>query len=258
MLKCSILIILLAGIAFLSFYRYRKVSRTLKAMQQRNKSFEETLNHLVHNAKNPLATTAMALHNLSFVLNEQELNTKKQPDSITEFLTSALTAIDETNERLKETILFCRTDMHHFKPVNIVDIAEAFVSDIDPAVILMTGFDNGLPMLKSDIQIVRLVFSYLLSLTYGKPQKQIVHFKLRRSHPKQKMVTCEIYNHNYLGLETECANTDPLKADDLDDSSKMKLTVVQRILLFHQSELKGCYEKQNGGYWTFTLTGIKD
>lgn len=256
-LSC-LLLFLFAGIAFLSFYRYRKADQELQALKERDQSFEETLNRLVHNAKNPLATTAMALHNLSFVLKEDELSAEKQDASVNEFLNAALLGIDETNERLKETLLFSKTEWSHLEPVHLSEIADSVIEEIAPAVTILTVFDSDLPMVYSDIQAMRLVFSYLLNLVYSNSQKQIIHFKINKSDTNPKNISCEIFNHRYLGKEMECTNALPKASADLDDPGTLQLKIVQRILSFHHSELKGCFEKQNGGYWIFTLLGIKE
>ncbi len=252
----SILVIVLAGFTFLFFNRYKKSRQALEVIEKKNKSYEETLNRLVHDAINPLSTTAMALHNLSFILKEQNTNTENQA-SIYEFLNSAHDAIEATNRRLKETILFTRTDNAHFKPVNITEVAESVVAELDPAVTIITGFDDQLPMLQSDLKALRLVFSYLLGLSYSSAQKQIIHFKLDHIQSKQNFISCEIFNHNFLGTEAEISSSN-LETGDLNNSGNTKLAVVQRILSFHNSELIGRFEKQNGGYWTFGLMGIKE
>ena len=255
-LGISILFIVSTGFAFLFFKRYKKSRQALEIMEKRNKSYEETLNHLVHDAINPLSTTAMALHNLSFVLKEQNTNTENQA-SIFEFLESAFDAIEATDKRLKDTLLFSRTDNDHFKPMNITEIAESVAAEIDPAITLITGFDDQLPMLHSDQRTLRFVFSHLLRLSCSSAQKQILHFKLNHLQSKQNLIRCEIFNHSFLGTETE-ASSFALETGNLDKSDKIKLDVVQRILSFHNSELIGRFEKQNGGYWTFILTGIKE
>ena len=255
-LGLNVLVIILAGFVFLFFNRFQKAQQALKITVKKNNSYEETLNRLVHDAINPLSTTAMALHNLSFVLKEQNANIENQA-SVYEFLNSAHDAIEVTNKRLKETILFTRTDTKHFKPVNIIEIAESVAAELDPALTLITGFDDQLPMLYSDPRALRLVFSYLFELSLSNARKQIIHFKLKQIQSKKNIISCAIFNHHFLGTEAETAAAE-LKTGDLNDSGKTKLAVVERILSFHNSKLTGSFEKQNGGYWTFSLIGIKE
>ncbi len=252
----SVLVIVFAGFTFLFFSREKNTRYALETIENKNKSYEETLNRLVHDAVNPLSTTAMALHNLSFILKEQNIPAENQ-EAIYEFLHSALDAIEETNRRLKDTILFTRTDDRHFKPVNIKEIAESVVAELDPAISVIKTFDTQLPMLHSDPQVLRLVFSSLIELSFSKDPKQIIHFKLNRKQTKKNIMSCSIFNHNFLGAEPD-SSFSSLESGNLNNSASSKLNIVQRLLSFHNSEIIGRFEKQNGGYWTFSLMGIKE
>lgn len=240
--------------AALFYWQQSRFRWKLKSITKQTESNKNTLHLLIHDIKSPIATAAMALHNLSFVLNDP--NEKK---SIPEFINSAQEAITETNNRLLEAVTFSRTDTANFQPVDLLGLVETISGNANASLKIIPDLDSQIPLVQGDQQALSLVFNKLILLSKTEQTNlQIIHIKLENSTSEYGQVICKIYHHAYLSMSTNKYEQLQFSPDRMKNGNHLRFSIVQQILSRHGTNLFGTFDKQKGGFWTFNLRGMKD
>jgi len=251
------LIFLTIGFAFMAalfFWQQSQLRLRLKSISEQTESNNNTLHRLIHDIKSPIATAAMALHNLSFVLNEP-----KEKKSIPEFFSSAQEAITDINNRLLEAVTFSRTDTTNFQPVDLAGLVENISSSADTTVKIIPDLDNQIPLVQADQQALSLVFNKLILLSKSERNNlQIIHIKLENITSEYRQIVCKIYHHTYLSVSTIEYEQLQFLPDRMKNGNHLLFSIVQQILSRHNAILFGTFDKQKGGFWTFNLRGMKE
>jgi hypothetical protein len=252
-----IIYILILIICILSYLLYRKHKRQL---QTNNQSIEpvgdnqEVLFRIIHDTKSSLSTAAMALHNLAFILTDQ--NNQSAPD---EFIQAAQQAIDETNKRLGEAVAFSRTGTDNFEPVDARGIAQEIILNIDPTIEIISNFSTKLPFVFADSVALAMVFQKLvLCSRENSKNRQVLHFELESADDGFSKTICKIYNHKYLSIPNRNEKEFDITNAQLSDEKKMQLSIVKKLLSRHETILNGSFSESLGGNWSFILKGFRE
>ncbi len=99
------------------------------------------LHRLIHNAKGPMATASLALHNLYFITHQKD----SLPDleAIDEFLIPAQEAVEETSRRIQNAVLFSKSEQQKKHVVNINEIVETAYKKIKKSLVIHLLIDKN-------------------------------------------------------------------------------------------------------------------
>ena len=218
----------------------------------------EVLFRLIHNTKSSLSTAAMALHNLSYILTEENKEEYKDASS-DEFIHAAQLAIDETNTRLVEAVSFARNSIDNFEPIDLKATAERAIGKMNTSATIMADLPDHLPILKADSAALSMVFQKLILLSMDDNSgKQIIHFHMKMNLVDENIIICNVFNHKYLGKATQNQKPEILDISKMNDEKKLQFEIVKIIISRHGSKIEGIYSKDAGGTWKFILQGIKE
>jgi len=221
-----------------------------------NTNSQKTIQQMIHDIKNPLATLAMAIHNLQCSndldkkMGSEDLFAAELYDTINE-------SIKDTTNRLDETAIFCRTGHSHFRTVDAISFIENNLPGTETPIKVITDLPENLPSIFADQQALDLVVQKLLSICKYKTYHQlIIHISVSEIDIIKHIIEYKFFNHKLLSSKGTVDYRMPLDIIDADEHTQFILSSIQTILGRHDSILTGQYNPKAGSIFTFQLKEI--
>lgn len=248
-------IFLIVGILYLQNQLKKLKKRELEIIDA-HVSTQKTIQQMIHDVKNPLATLAMAIHNLQLAGNSvnQDL---PEDSSLTEIYETIAESVKDTTNRLNETAIFCRSGRSHFRAVDAISFIENNLPGTEKPVKVITDFPQNLPPIDADQQALDLAIQMLLSLCKYKSSEQlIIHISVSEMNLIHHTIEYKFYNHKLLSSNLDVNRQNSLHLSTADEHTQFILSAIQTILARHNSKLMGRYNPDDGSIFTFQLKAV--
>jgi len=223
-----------------------------------SKTDHSSLHRLIHDAKNPLATCSMALHNLHFITHQKDMAMPDQ-NALDEFLVPAQQAVEETTRRIQDVVIFSRTGHEKFLVANINETLEDVSVTLRDSIRIIPEFDQRLSFSMMDQQAMVLALQELIILCNSQSSAADVHLRTHydsEKNPGKIQIEISSGPTNFSNPDNQEENT--LNELEFPEDKKIHFQVAKTILQRHQSTLYGSYHQETGGYFIFSLQRIED
>lgn len=241
-------IVFLLLILGLMWRRIQTIKKLELALRDERKEFQKVIQQLIHDIKNPIATLAMAMHNLQFSIeNKTDAETKELFATINE-------SVSDTTTQLEEIAIFSRTGSSHFRTVDPISYIGNNLPETESPIKVVTDFPDELPNLYADQQALDLVVQKLLTLCKNKKDtQQIIHISVSEIDIIKHTIEYKFFNHRLLSSDSLPGYQVGLIQDKADDYSQFTISIINIILARHSSELKGLFDPEAGSTFSFQL-----
>ncbi len=251
----TIIIFLIAGFIYL-LSRLRKIKIREQVLIDTNSKTQKAIQQMIHNIKNPLATLAMAIHNLQCSTDSfKEMGSSDL--SVSELYETINESVKDTTTQLNETAIFCRSGRSHFRKVDAISFIENNLPGTETPIKVITDFPDSLPNIDADQQALDLVVQKLLSICKYKTNHQlIIHISVSEIDLIKHTIEYKFFSHKLLSRNGIVDLHKPLNINGADEHTHFIFSSVQTILARHNSNLLGHYDPEAGSVFIFQLNAI--
>lgn len=253
-LLINLLFFLVLVIIFILYWCLTKKKKSQKIPDSKadHDGYEEVLHHLVHDTKNHIATTSLALHNLEFVIAEN----KNLEHPVDEYIIAAKKALDDTTHKVQESLIFTRTGVDKFIATDMRFLVDKIILGLDENVNIIPKYENDLPFVDMDQQAIELAIRKLLEIaTVNGNGHTITHINLllHLSETIIPQIICTIYSQNLLNKSLDEEFNEFHNISNMSEPNRLRFRVAQKIIERHKGSIVGIYNHTQSVLFSFKL-----
>lgn len=233
--------------------RNTALKTALSEQRLNTETFEFVLQRLLHHVKNPLATAAMAVHNLQLVLTRKNIPDNSD-DDLNEYIDSAKDAVQMATTFIKEAETVCNINSTSLKEQNIGHLIESTLDGNGTGANIKSELSPDLYGVQTESRLFMLLIKKLLILsTTAAGANELVHIQAENDSASNNKIIVRIFNHKHLTADTQRDSAKPVTTADIPAEKKEPLYIAQHILNRHQQKLYGHYNPESGGFFYFNV-----
>ena len=219
----------------------------------------DILHRLIHDAKSPLSTASMALHNLQFITHQN--GTKPDTAGIDEYLLPAQEAVSDTTKRIQNAVLFSRSKHLSAHAVNANDVLEKVQKQLKHSIAIRLDLDNNPFFMMADEAIIGLVVEQLAviaSKITGEASSVTLRSRNDQSNSKKPQNEIHIFTSALSETDSVLSQEKKLNPEQFPKDLRLLLHMVLILLKQYQAQIYGDFNPDTGSYFKLVFTPLKD
>ncbi len=217
------------------------------------------LHRLIHDAKGPMSTVLMALHNLNFITHQKD--TFPDQDGIDEFLIPAQEASKETSRRIQNAVLFSKNKPLKNQVVNLNEIVTTTYKRMSETILIHLIKDNKIDFTLCDEKTLEMALEELTRFSaFMNNNQQAVNIKTIKKLSSDDKAQTEIHIFSEgLGKEPKIPKSNELLGSKiLTDFTQPILNMALILLYRNQVTFYGYIIPETGSYFRLIFKNLEE